>query len=224
MALGAIGIWRRHQQGTGGLEEIEALGYGALWIGGSPSLTDVRPFLEGTSTITVATGILNVWQHEPAAVAAGARRAGGGLSRAVPPRDRDRPSRGDQSVRQAAHDDARVLRRPGRRRRARPPGRAPGGGARPEDARPGGGALARHAPVPHHARAHAIRPRAGRSGRPRGAGAHRRGRAGRRARPRDRARVRGGIPRPEELRVEPPALWLPSATWPAAAATGSSTR
>lgn len=36
MALGAIGIWRRHQQGTGGLEEIEALGYGALWIGGEP--------------------------------------------------------------------------------------------------------------------------------------------------------------------------------------------
>jgi probable F420-dependent oxidoreductase len=51
--------------------EIEALGYGALWVGGSPSLEQVRPYLEATSGIPVATGILNVWQHEPAAVAAG---------------------------------------------------------------------------------------------------------------------------------------------------------
>jgi probable F420-dependent oxidoreductase len=70
MRLGTIGIWRRHQQGQEGVAEIEAAGFGALWVGGSPSLEQVRPFLERTSTITVATGILNVWMHEPADVAA----------------------------------------------------------------------------------------------------------------------------------------------------------
>jgi probable F420-dependent oxidoreductase len=70
MALGPIGIWRRRHAGTDALGEIEALGFGALWIGASPSLAQVRPFLEGSSTITIATGILNVWQHDAADVAA----------------------------------------------------------------------------------------------------------------------------------------------------------
>jgi probable F420-dependent oxidoreductase len=50
--------------------ELEALGFGALWVGGSPTLADVRPFLERSSTLTVATGILNVWRNEPGDVAA----------------------------------------------------------------------------------------------------------------------------------------------------------
>jgi probable F420-dependent oxidoreductase len=70
MKLGTIGIWRRRHDGLGGVAEIEALGFGTLWVGGSPSLAEARPFLEATSTLTVATGILNVWQHEPAEVAA----------------------------------------------------------------------------------------------------------------------------------------------------------
>jgi probable F420-dependent oxidoreductase len=69
--LGQLGIWRRHQEGTGPVAEIEALGFGALWLGGSPSLTEARAFLEAASTLTVATGILNVWRHQPADVAAG---------------------------------------------------------------------------------------------------------------------------------------------------------
>ena len=68
--LGRIGIWRRHQEGLEPAAEIDALGFGALWLGGSPSLEQARPFLEQTTTITVATGILNVWRHEPADVAA----------------------------------------------------------------------------------------------------------------------------------------------------------
>jgi probable F420-dependent oxidoreductase len=68
--LGRIGVWRRRNDGPGPLAQIEALGYGALWIGGSPSVEDARPYLQQTSTLTIATGILNVWQHEPAAVAA----------------------------------------------------------------------------------------------------------------------------------------------------------
>ena len=55
----------------GPIGEIEALGFGALWLGGSPSLAEARAFLDATSTLTVATGILNVWRHEPADVAAG---------------------------------------------------------------------------------------------------------------------------------------------------------
>ena len=70
MDLGRIGIWRRHMDGVDGLTGLEALGYGAIWVGASPSLAQARPFLEASTTLTVATGILNVWQHAPADVAA----------------------------------------------------------------------------------------------------------------------------------------------------------
>ena len=69
-SLGRIGIWRRHVEGAEGLAELEELGYGTLWLGVSPGPADVRPFLERTSTLTIATGILNVWRHDPADVAA----------------------------------------------------------------------------------------------------------------------------------------------------------
>jgi probable F420-dependent oxidoreductase len=71
MDIGDIGIWRSRRHGTEGIAEIEALGYGALWLGGSPSIEQTRPYLEASSTLPVITGILNIWQHEPAAVAAG---------------------------------------------------------------------------------------------------------------------------------------------------------
>jgi probable F420-dependent oxidoreductase len=69
MELGEIGVWRRRHDGPGAVAEMEALGYTTLWVGGSPSLEQVRPFLERSSAMTVATGILNIWQHEPADVA-----------------------------------------------------------------------------------------------------------------------------------------------------------
>jgi probable F420-dependent oxidoreductase len=68
-SIGKVGIWRVYREGTGGVRELEALGYGALWLGGSPAPADARPFLEGTASLTVATGILNVWGHDPAEVA-----------------------------------------------------------------------------------------------------------------------------------------------------------
>jgi hypothetical protein len=43
MNLGRIGIWRLRHAGANGVEEIEALGYSTLWIGGSPSTDDARP-------------------------------------------------------------------------------------------------------------------------------------------------------------------------------------
>jgi probable F420-dependent oxidoreductase len=69
--LGPIGIWIPRTAGTDAVPEIEELGYGALWLGISPSLDQARPFLEASNAMTIATGILNVWQHEAADVAAG---------------------------------------------------------------------------------------------------------------------------------------------------------
>lgn len=51
--------------------EIEALGYGAVWVGGSPpaELDWVEPLLEATTTVQVATGIVNIWTAAPGPVA-----------------------------------------------------------------------------------------------------------------------------------------------------------
>ena len=45
MRLGRIGVWRRHQPGPGIVGELEALGYGALWLGSSPSLAQAHGLL-----------------------------------------------------------------------------------------------------------------------------------------------------------------------------------
>lgn len=44
-------------------KDIEALGYGAVWVGGSPpaELAWVEPLLEATTTLQVGTGIVNIW-------------------------------------------------------------------------------------------------------------------------------------------------------------------
>src|SRR4051812_27653231 len=44
-------------------KDIEALGYGAVWVGGSPpaELDWVEPILAATTTLQVATGIVNIW-------------------------------------------------------------------------------------------------------------------------------------------------------------------
>lgn len=50
--------------------ELEELGFGALWIGGSPDVTIAEPVLDATSRLVVATGILSVWQQPAADTAA----------------------------------------------------------------------------------------------------------------------------------------------------------
>jgi probable F420-dependent oxidoreductase len=52
-------------------KDIEALGYGAVWVGGSPpaELDWVEPILEKTTTLKVATGIVNIWTAAPGPVA-----------------------------------------------------------------------------------------------------------------------------------------------------------
>ena len=44
-------------------QEIERLGYGTIWVGGSPpaELSFVEPLLASTNTLKVATGIVNIW-------------------------------------------------------------------------------------------------------------------------------------------------------------------
>ncbi|MBB4906544.1 LLM class F420-dependent oxidoreductase [Actinophytocola algeriensis] len=53
------------------LAELERLGYETVWLGGSPAadLTSVEPTLAASTSLNVATGIVNVWDGEPDAAA-----------------------------------------------------------------------------------------------------------------------------------------------------------
>src|SRR5579884_1785233 len=89
MGLTGTGIWSGElRYGTGGVAgrkdaddsaeireavaELESLGYSAVWIPdvGGDVFGALTRLLQGTSTMTVATGILNVWMHEAAETAA----------------------------------------------------------------------------------------------------------------------------------------------------------
>jgi probable F420-dependent oxidoreductase len=61
--LGRFGVWTFGAVTPEQAVEIEKLGYGAVWVGGSPAgdLAFVEPILEATDTLQVATGIVNVW-------------------------------------------------------------------------------------------------------------------------------------------------------------------
>jgi probable F420-dependent oxidoreductase len=60
-------------------EQVEALGYGAIWLGGSPTgdLEAVEVVLDATERIPVATGIVNMWREDAATVAESYRRVSG---------------------------------------------------------------------------------------------------------------------------------------------------
>ena len=75
MNIGTIGVWTSYrpfgaERAGEAAKLVEQLGYGAWWVGGSPHVPDIRPILEATSTLTAATGILNVWANDPAETAA----------------------------------------------------------------------------------------------------------------------------------------------------------
>jgi probable F420-dependent oxidoreductase len=74
--LGRFGVWTGGPVTPEQAKEIEKLGYGALWVGGSPAadLAFVEPILEATETLQVATGIVNVWAAPAADVAASYHR------------------------------------------------------------------------------------------------------------------------------------------------------
>jgi probable F420-dependent oxidoreductase len=78
--LGRFGVWRAASMVTPALAvELEGLGYGALWLGGSPDggLEQVEQLVEATTTLTLATSIVNMWKDDASTVAAAFRRVEG---------------------------------------------------------------------------------------------------------------------------------------------------
>jgi probable F420-dependent oxidoreductase len=78
IALGGTGIWNGglrfgdEQRAVEAAQVAEELGFSALWLpdaGGDDLYGRLAALLGATSRITVATGILNLWMHEPAVVA-----------------------------------------------------------------------------------------------------------------------------------------------------------
>ncbi|MGW3770024.1 LLM class F420-dependent oxidoreductase [Actinomadura verrucosospora] len=71
--LGRLGIWLPWPQLSPDLaRDVEELGYGTVWIGGSPTDPDIAGrLLAATGRIVVATGIVNMWST-PAEEAAAA--------------------------------------------------------------------------------------------------------------------------------------------------------
>ncbi|NGN66531.1 TIGR03620 family F420-dependent LLM class oxidoreductase [Streptomyces sp. A7024] len=76
---GRVGIWSgvlrsddesRRGEITEAAAELDELGYGTLWLGGNPGVEHAARVLAATKRVRVATGILSIWQHEAAAVAA----------------------------------------------------------------------------------------------------------------------------------------------------------
>jgi probable F420-dependent oxidoreductase len=62
--FGVFGHYSQWQQlSPKQLKDIEALGYGAIWAGGSPpaELEWIDPILEVTDNLALATGIINIW-------------------------------------------------------------------------------------------------------------------------------------------------------------------
>ncbi|MGW0811352.1 LLM class F420-dependent oxidoreductase [Nonomuraea sp. NPDC002799] len=78
MDLSGVGVWSHHlrfgDQGEAAesAAELEELGFSALWVpdAGGPVFDAVGNLLTATSRVVVATGILNLWMHDPAGVAA----------------------------------------------------------------------------------------------------------------------------------------------------------
>lgn len=78
MDLSGVGIWSSQLRYGDPAEtaeaatELDELGFDALWIPdvGGPVLDAVERLLGATKRTVIATGILNLWMHEPAKVAA----------------------------------------------------------------------------------------------------------------------------------------------------------
>lgn len=79
--FGRVGIWsgalhasRVDDAGrraiTDALAELDGLGFGTVWIGGSPTPADAAAVVAATRSLTVATGILSIWNHSAEEVAA----------------------------------------------------------------------------------------------------------------------------------------------------------
>lgn len=70
--FGAFGHYSQFRQlSPQQLRDIEGLGYGAIWAGGSPpaELDWIDPILAATTTLQLATGIVNIWSAAAGPVA-----------------------------------------------------------------------------------------------------------------------------------------------------------
>lgn len=85
MRLGRLGLWSVElRTGDPGqirdaAAELDELGYGTLWIpglGGGDVTGDSARLLAATRSVTVATGVINIWRHDPARTAADHRLLG----------------------------------------------------------------------------------------------------------------------------------------------------
>jgi probable F420-dependent oxidoreductase len=75
--LGSFGLWQRLADTTSPVAQLaEDLGFGALWVGGSPpgDLEAVEKLIAATEHIPVVTGIVNMWRAAPDEVAASFHR------------------------------------------------------------------------------------------------------------------------------------------------------
>lgn len=75
--LGQVGLWRAGALLTREIAATaERLGYGTIWIGGSPAadLAVAEDLLDATERVTIATGIVNIWTAPAAEVAASFHR------------------------------------------------------------------------------------------------------------------------------------------------------
>ncbi|MFJ4686058.1 TIGR03620 family F420-dependent LLM class oxidoreductase [Streptomyces sp. NPDC088789] len=77
--VGRYGIWSiglrseepgRRAEVNESAAELEELGFGALWLGSNTSAANAAPLLAATRSVTVATSVQNIWQHDATASAA----------------------------------------------------------------------------------------------------------------------------------------------------------
>ena len=77
--VGRYGVWHSSRKATPDFAAgVERAGYGALWLGSAAEdLTGAEAALDATSTLVVATGIVNVWQTDALALARAYERVAG---------------------------------------------------------------------------------------------------------------------------------------------------
>jgi hypothetical protein len=74
MDFGEYGAWTSYraigEENAGAAAgAAEAAGLGTFWLGGSPRLETVRPLLEGSENLVIATSVVNIWSYDPADLA-----------------------------------------------------------------------------------------------------------------------------------------------------------
>ena len=74
--VGRFGVWYRGTPPVELARALEGLGYGTLWLGGSPAgdLRLVEELLDATTSLTLATGIVNIWANDAHDVAGASAR------------------------------------------------------------------------------------------------------------------------------------------------------